>query len=308
MRPMTNAIAFVLIAVAAVFAFRRARVHWGSRSSSDGLVQLWRRAWPSPALSWGQLEKRILGRMLGSVTPGVGGRVLVPGRFTITLSPADRRTFGDVLPLVVDGLRQELERRAADKGWVLTVDPVVIDVVVDPEAYDGAPKVEASFGAAGTVSFPGPVVTGSGTIAAEDAATWVIDPDVAASTAILDGGASSRTVPLVTGEVLITDEVGGEQRIPLALSVEQVTLGRSSTADVHLAAAIVSGSHLAFVRTGTTWAVVDEGSTNGTFHNGVRLEAGVPAPLADGDEVRIGRRGPVCRFVRFSPAPLADPT
>ncbi|MBR4734844.1 MAG: FHA domain-containing protein [Bacteroidales bacterium] len=49
----------------------------------------------------------------------------------------------------------------------------------------------------------------------------------------------------------------------------------------------VSGSHGAIGKTGDTWTITDNGSTNGTFVNGARLAAGAPVQLKAGDKVRI---------------------
>lgn len=49
----------------------------------------------------------------------------------------------------------------------------------------------------------------------------------------------------------------------------------------------ISGKHGAFSKTPMGWMVVDNGSTNGTFVNGVRLTAGVGAPIHIGDELTI---------------------
>ena len=51
----------------------------------------------------------------------------------------------------------------------------------------------------------------------------------------------------------------------------------------------VSVEHLTFVRAGSTLAVLDERSRNGTFVGGVRVAPGTPAPLVDGAVLRIGR-------------------
>lgn len=50
----------------------------------------------------------------------------------------------------------------------------------------------------------------------------------------------------------------------------------------------VSRVHAALRREKERWVVVDLGSTNGTRLNGTRLAPQQPAPLADGDEIRLG--------------------
>lgn len=62
-------------------------------------------------------------------------------------------------------------------------------------------------------------------------------------------------------------------------------LGRSSAADIQFAQLSVSRRHAELRRVTNGWLLVDHGSTNGTFVNGVRVER---AHVADGDEVRLG--------------------
>jgi len=65
-----------------------------------------------------------------------------------------------------------------------------------------------------------------------------------------------------------------------------VTIGRSPEADVRIEDKFASGIHARVFSRRSSYFVEDMGSTNGTFHNGARLEG--EAPLADLDEVRIG--------------------
>lgn len=49
----------------------------------------------------------------------------------------------------------------------------------------------------------------------------------------------------------------------------------------------VSGRHGEFRGAGESWEIVDYGSTNGTFVNGVKLSPNVPAAIRRGDTVKI---------------------
>lgn len=49
----------------------------------------------------------------------------------------------------------------------------------------------------------------------------------------------------------------------------------------------VSGRHGEFIETPDGWNVLDYGSTNGTFVNGVRIAPGVQTPLKRGDSLKI---------------------
>ena len=49
----------------------------------------------------------------------------------------------------------------------------------------------------------------------------------------------------------------------------------------------ISGNHGKFARSGIHWTVIDNGSTNGTFVNGMRLTPGLATPLHIGDKLTI---------------------
>jgi FHA domain len=72
-----------------------------------------------------------------------------------------------------------------------------------------------------------------------------------------------------------------------ALNSSVLTIGRSADNDIELTGDDYASSHHARIepRRDGVW-VVDTGSTNGTFVNGIRLER--PHRLAPGDVVRVG--------------------
>ena len=65
-----------------------------------------------------------------------------------------------------------------------------------------------------------------------------------------------------------------------------VTAGRSPDSDIFLDDVTVSRRHASFVPSGSSYEVRDVGSLNGTYLNRERIES---APLANGDEVQIGK-------------------
>ena len=75
----------------------------------------------------------------------------------------------------------------------------------------------------------------------------------------------------------------------LAFEFDQtrVLIGRGASADVRLPHAAVSESHAAMRLDGTTYALVDENSTNGTRVNGVRLVPGRAKALRSGDVIDV---------------------
>ncbi len=70
------------------------------------------------------------------------------------------------------------------------------------------------------------------------------------------------------------------------LGARRVTIGRASSNDIVLSDQFSSGCHAAVVPTERGFALVDQGSKNGTFVNGRRVTGEVE--LARGDEVLIG--------------------
>ncbi len=71
----------------------------------------------------------------------------------------------------------------------------------------------------------------------------------------------------------------------VALSGDQVVVGRLAECQIHLDDANVSRRHAAFVRLDAGWAITDLGSTNGTRVNGEPVER---VRLRDGDVIEIG--------------------
>jgi hypothetical protein len=69
-------------------------------------------------------------------------------------------------------------------------------------------------------------------------------------------------------------------------------LGRARVADLRFADLSVSRRHAELRRVGNGWLLVDCGSCNGTYVNGVRVER---AHVGDGDEIRLGGTAVVLR-------------
>ena len=86
------------------------------------------------------------------------------------------------------------------------------------------------------------------------------------------------------GRYLAYEESG--RQIVAALSQEWTRIGRSLAADIRFDDATVSRRHALVVSQGEGVRVLDDRSLNGVFVNGKRVEW---SPLADGDEITIGR-------------------
>ncbi|MBX2810795.1 MAG: diguanylate cyclase [Myxococcales bacterium] len=73
---------------------------------------------------------------------------------------------------------------------------------------------------------------------------------------------------------------------------DHITVGRAPECDIFLDDEGVSRQHAAVVLRGGAWLVVDVGSTNGTFHDGDRIDA---LMLTDGTQIHLGA-GTILQF------------
>ena len=84
--------------------------------------------------------------------------------------------------------------------------------------------------------------------------------------------------------LLVQRGLQGEREFEL--TVTQATIGRSPDNDIPIPDPEVSRRHAQIVRQEAGYAIVDLGSTNGTFVNEVRVAT--LTPLQDGDQIRLG--------------------
>jgi len=77
--------------------------------------------------------------------------------------------------------------------------------------------------------------------------------------------------------------------LAFALTQSPVTLGRDPTSAIRLDDLSVSTRHAVLQQRGTSWTVVDYGSTNGTFVKGERLAPQRERELAEGDVIQFGQ-------------------
>jgi FHA domain/zinc-ribbon domain len=88
------------------------------------------------------------------------------------------------------------------------------------------------------------------------------------------------------GPALVVRSGGGRAGEHFPLKEERVTVGRSPECDIFLDDVTVSRRHALVKQSDGGFLIEDQGSLNGTFLNRRRIES---APLADGDEVQIGK-------------------
>ena len=99
-----------------------------------------------------------------------------------------------------------------------------------------------------------------------------------------DWVAEARANLTVAGKYLAYEESG--RRIVVPVSREWTRIGRSLAADVRFDDATVSRRHALVVDQAEGVRVLDDRSLNGIYVNGNRVEW---SPLADGDEITVGR-------------------
>ncbi len=85
---------------------------------------------------------------------------------------------------------------------------------------------------------------------------------------------------------LVIRSGGGRAGETYVLRPPRVTIGRHPDAVIFLDDITVSRHHATVVAEGAGWALVDEGSLNGTYVNRRRDER---VTLSDGDEIQIGK-------------------
>ncbi|HEY8073380.1 MAG TPA: FHA domain-containing protein, partial [Labilithrix sp.] len=91
--------------------------------------------------------------------------------------------------------------------------------------------------------------------------------------------------------VIVRSASGAESGEPPSLTFDgqRIVIGRGQGSDVRLPDPSVSTRHATIRAQGTSWAIVDEGSTNGTWVGGVKLSPQTPRVVKTGDLVRVGR-------------------
>ncbi|CAN5373388.1 hypothetical protein BH10ACT7_BH10ACT7_02430 [soil metagenome] len=128
-----------------------------------------------------------------------------------------------------------------------------------------------------------------GAVPNEDATAHYGD-EFGAQLAALDGDVSPEEsdaiAALPSGSALLVVRRGPNVGARFLLDADVTTVGRHPEADIFLDDVTVSRRHAEFLRHGTAFEVKDLGSLNGTYFDGVRIEAGL---LSDGAEVQVGK-------------------
>lgn len=96
--------------------------------------------------------------------------------------------------------------------------------------------------------------------------------------------------------VLVTFKADGERR-SFSLPRDVTVIGRREDSDLRIPLGEVSRKHCRFIMDGQTLRLEDLGSSNGTFHNGARVQEAVIQP---GDIVQVG---PVTFMIQIDGVP-----
>jgi pSer/pThr/pTyr-binding forkhead associated (FHA) protein len=99
--------------------------------------------------------------------------------------------------------------------------------------------------------------------------------------------------------VLVMFRAEGERR-SFSVVRDVTIIGRREDCDLRIPVSDVSRKHCRFIKEGDTLRLEDLGSSNGTFHNGQRVQE---AALQPGDSVQVG---PVVFVVQIDGQPAED--
>ena len=114
-------------------------------------------------------------------------------------------------------------------------------------------------------------------------------PESATTLSFVPGEDAAEITPFAASAddaCLVIRSGGGRSGETYPLHDERIAIGRHPDAKVFLDDVTVSRNDAVVVREGDAWAIVDEGSLNGTFVNRRRADRTV---LSDGDEIQIGK-------------------
>jgi hypothetical protein len=200
-------------------------------------------------------------------------RIYVPNEYTIYLSTADREQFEGFENSLVSELEEYLSEHAARENYALLTPPRVLFETDDDLGV-------GEFGIATRMAQHG---------RSGDAADESAEPleEVASGATMIYKPRTQPTEEVSLEELGVEREVGvltwgGRRRI---LDKNRAVLGRSGDADVQIEDPNVSRRHAEVVQQGSTWWVIDVGSTNGVEVDGHRVQR---AKLDDGTSFVIG--------------------
>jgi hypothetical protein len=194
-------------------------------------------------------------------------RVYVPNEYTIYLSPGDREQFEGYENSLVSELEEYLSEHAARENYALLTPPRIL-FETDEDLGVGEFGIATRMAQYGRQ--PGEEVE-----APAPGATMVYKPRIQPTEA-------ASPVELGVEREVAVLSWNGRRRV---LENQRSVLGRSRDADVQIEDPNVSRRHAEIVQEGSTYWLVDLGSTNGTEVDGRRVQR---VRLADGSRFTIG--------------------
>lgn len=147
-----------------------------------------------------------------------------------------------------------------------------------------------------------PDIDATGTLPVVNAEAVPPVPPVEAVSERPDWIEEARASLSMPGKYLAYEDSG--RRIVVPVSREWTRIGRSLAADVRFDDATVSRRHALIVAQADGVRVLDDRSLNGVYVNGRRVEW---SPLADGDEIVVGRHTLHYLDAVAVPAGMAEP-
>lgn len=210
-------------------------------------------------LSAPELQRACFSEMVRHVRVTRQGRSHAPAHYLLNLHPDDLTVVDEARRWFTDGLADALRQAARDNGWVLD-GAIEIEFRADPSRWPGVPSALA-------VSPDDPQgTTPSGPPPAPPRAT--------------------ASAPVAVGRTLALVRTDTGEQIPLTSDV--VTIGRSRDRVITIDDNRVSRSHARVEPRQGGWAIIDEGSANGSRVGGEDLPANRARPLRPGDVIGIG--------------------
>jgi len=197
-------------------------------------------------------------------------RVYAPNEYSIYLSPGDREQFESYEESLGSELQEYLGEHARRESYVLLSPPKVLmntDADLEVGEFGIATRMVQPEPGQGPAVEPPP--------AAPPGATMVYKPQ---------GPPTEAATPDELGvvpEIVTLDENGTKHEVDKA----SVVIGRSKDCDVRLADPNVSRRHAELRQEGTSYWILDLGSTNGLTVNGRRQKR---AKLENDDRITIG--------------------
>jgi hypothetical protein len=199
-------------------------------------------------------------------------RVYVPNEYTLYLSPNDRKQFAGYEGSLVSELQEYLAEHAQRERYALLGAPVVL-VTTDDDLAVGEFGIATRLVADDASPEPPPPPE----LPVEQPAQTMIYRTPAPP--VLETPPPPEPEP--EREVVSLTVAGRQHEVTEPL----VVLGRSREAGVRISDVNISRKHAEIRQEGSTFWVVDLGSTNGTLVNGKRVDR---QRLRDGDRITLG--------------------